>query len=1024
MLEAIEIICDRLSERTATLFLGAGINAGIQNNDGETFPLGQGLSNWICRDLLNEPDLQTTLDEAAEMARFRLGSKEVNRYLYDKFSSFKPGTAHLAMVQLPWDVIYTTNYDLLVEEAAKAESVEAAGVIRSVFSIHTDLTSFSEQDILYYKLHGSIDFANTEEGRLILTREDYRYYEIHRKSLFRRLERDLSSHTFVFIGYSLSDGNFRAILEDCRNELGARTLPLSFAVRRRFSESEENFWREKYNIQLIASDGSEFLNNLKETWLAQNRSVVPFESRKSKEYLQVEQSTRFRKIAESFYLIRPMDCTGPSDAKLFFRGAEPSWGDIRDKISPRRDAYWTILETLFPELSTPDLPASIYLVTGAAGTGKTTLIRSIAYDLANDFSLPVLVHVPSTPLEARFLSQLVDDKNPKRIIVIVRDAAEQIRALERFMEEAKHKSLPITVILEERRNQWNVASSIARSSLTPAEFELSALSQDEINSILDALTKHDALGKLTGSPRSYQVDHFTELAHKELLVALRELTSQASFDDIVKDEFNKIPSETAKQAYVYVAVLGQLDLAIRYEALVNLLDLRYDQLGTQVFRPTEGVLISGEESGSSRHNAGFRLRTRHPVIASIIFAMAAPDDDSKFNILNSLLAQLDPGYTEDRRLLNVITRKRELVNIFASQEKRRAIYERLATILPDNQYVLQHRSILERELSNPDLAVQYARKALRLDNNNPALLNTLGMALELSARAADDPFRRQALLLEASKLFDEGIRRAPSDAYGYIGKVFILRQSIERERDSQRKALLEADALSFLEEAYEITEESSIIAVELARQQKQLGAPEDAIAVLRPALEKDPTNTRLRDLWIRLEIQRKQLKEALKIAMDGEKSDPTSWRIQRHIARLQRALDKPINAIKGHYEAAIRHNKGDVALMVELGAYLFMNDMHSEANNIFLEARKLPVSGYEKQQVREWWKDKNGNRINFSGKVNSIRGALAFVITVPGNFEASFWRNRSGLSDLREGDPISFYVGFNAYGPLAQHFAL
>jgi SIR2-like domain len=167
VLEAIQFICDRLSERTATLFLGAGVNAGIKNNAGEFFPLGAELSRWLCRDLLDSSDLQLSLDEAAEIARHRLGEEEVNRYLYQQFSSFSFGTAHLALVQLPWDVMYTTNYDLLVENAAKAASIEPSGIIQPIFSTKTELTPFSEKHILYYKLHGSIDVANTEEGRLI-----------------------------------------------------------------------------------------------------------------------------------------------------------------------------------------------------------------------------------------------------------------------------------------------------------------------------------------------------------------------------------------------------------------------------------------------------------------------------------------------------------------------------------------------------------------------------------------------------------------------------------------------------------------------------------------------------------------------------------------------------------------------------------------------------------------------------------------------------------------------------------------
>jgi hypothetical protein len=202
VLEAMERICDRLSERTATLFLGAGVNGGVEDDDGKVFPLGNGLAEWIAEDLLHTPGLASTLEEVAEIARFRVGESEVNDYLYEKFSRFRPGIAHLALVQLPWDVIYTTNYDLLVESAADFLEEDKAGAIRPILSKSTDLSSFTEADILYYKLHGSVDLANSsdDDGQLVLTREDYRHYELHRKPLFKRLERDLLSRTLNLPG--------------------------------------------------------------------------------------------------------------------------------------------------------------------------------------------------------------------------------------------------------------------------------------------------------------------------------------------------------------------------------------------------------------------------------------------------------------------------------------------------------------------------------------------------------------------------------------------------------------------------------------------------------------------------------------------------------------------------------------------------------------------------------------------------------------------------------------------------------
>lgn len=197
---ALATICDHLSQRTAVLFLGAGVNHGTRNASGRDFPLGAQLATSISSDLLSLDDSNLTLEDAAEIARYQFGEKALNDYLYQLFESFNPTNAHFAAVQAPWDVIYTTNFDLLIEKAAASPGVNPAGTIQPVFATTTDLTPFREADILYYKLHGSIDFANSPEGRLILTKNDYRRYTTFRKPLFQRLKTDLSAKTFVFVG--------------------------------------------------------------------------------------------------------------------------------------------------------------------------------------------------------------------------------------------------------------------------------------------------------------------------------------------------------------------------------------------------------------------------------------------------------------------------------------------------------------------------------------------------------------------------------------------------------------------------------------------------------------------------------------------------------------------------------------------------------------------------------------------------------------------------------------------------------
>ena len=435
--------------------------------------------------------------------------------------------------------------------------------------------------------------------------------------------------------------------------------------------------------------------------------------------------------------------------------------------------------------------------------------------------------------------------------------------------------------------------------------------------------------------------------------------------------------------------------------------------------PTEGILVTGEATGSSRHNLSFRLRTRHPIIASIVFSVGAPDDAAKFAVLNGLLSNLDPAFPEDLRLLNEITRRRELVGTFSEHSMRRALYDRIAAILPGNGYVFQHRSIIEREMGNAEEAIRFARMALKVEPKHPHFQNTLGLALELAARS-EDGLKRQSLLAEADRLFEEGIKRDRANPYSYMGKLNIIKQDIERSKNKDQKEELGIAALALLEDAYEATHESSMIAGELGKIKEQLGSLDKALDIVRRAEKKNPADMRLKQLLIKFSVENGDTKEALKVALEAAKADPTSWRTQRSIAQLLRNQNGNINAVRGHYEAAIRHHKGDISIVVELGAYLFTKGAFDDANKVFGSLKDLPMSAQERNQMRDLWRDPNGKPLVFEGKVKRIAGARGTVVAIPDNFEASFWRS-TGTSLLREGNDVQFSVGFSSQGAFARN---
>ena len=98
--------------------------------------------------------------------------------------------------------IVTTNYDRVCEELFPAYNVYV-GQGDLVFSE----PSFAQE---VYKIHGSI----SEPDGMILTEADYIAFSSHRKYLAAKLLTIFAEYPVVFLGYSITDENIKAILAD------------------------------------------------------------------------------------------------------------------------------------------------------------------------------------------------------------------------------------------------------------------------------------------------------------------------------------------------------------------------------------------------------------------------------------------------------------------------------------------------------------------------------------------------------------------------------------------------------------------------------------------------------------------------------------------------------------------------------------------------------------------------------------------------------------------------------------------
>jgi hypothetical protein len=188
----------------AGLFIGAGLSTGA------------GLPGWdtLMQELVQEiegcPERASYLDIAQYYAlaygRPRLVAR-LRRQL--DTLTLAPTAGHAVVARLPVRLIFTTNYDDLLEQA-----LDAAGRRYRLVMQDPALGDWPDDpgETVIVKLHGDLGRPDS----IIITAEDYECYIRDHAALLRLLAGALQSHILLFLGYSATDLNVRQLLTTVR----------------------------------------------------------------------------------------------------------------------------------------------------------------------------------------------------------------------------------------------------------------------------------------------------------------------------------------------------------------------------------------------------------------------------------------------------------------------------------------------------------------------------------------------------------------------------------------------------------------------------------------------------------------------------------------------------------------------------------------------------------------------------------------------------------------------------------------
>ena len=193
-------------------FVGAGFSKNADLAPGLVMPDWNQLATEFARHL--PLDGRETPQEVAQRYERYFGRVQlieaIRRSLHT--DSARPGRAHRTFAKLPFDTIYTTNFDLLLEDAYQQEKRPFRSLVgEHQLPFHAGKTASS-----VVKMHGDL----RHEENIVVTKKDYDEFMTKYPVVATHLSAMLITRTPLYIGYSLSDPDFLHIQEVVRSRLG------------------------------------------------------------------------------------------------------------------------------------------------------------------------------------------------------------------------------------------------------------------------------------------------------------------------------------------------------------------------------------------------------------------------------------------------------------------------------------------------------------------------------------------------------------------------------------------------------------------------------------------------------------------------------------------------------------------------------------------------------------------------------------------------------------------------------------
>lgn len=1027
MNEYLDILAEDIKKNKVVLFLGSGFAYNAEHPKSMTPPLGKELGSLISEQFLGGNYKDSSLAYISDLAISQSNLFEVQEYIHNVFCDFSPNENHIKYASFPWKAIFTTNYDKILEKAYDEIGDNAIQELSVVYRNTPEQQIFKTPNTVpYYKLHGCISYINDPKLPLILSSEQYLTHRDNRQRLFNKFEELASDCSIVFIGYSNQDHNIRSILQRLESLKSAR--PRSYMISPNFSQIEISYWQER-KISPINMGHEEFILEIDKRISENERKLSSFIQSTDRE-IEKKFSVTFQDVVPSESLLNFLDHEsqfihssiplGNTSPKEFYRGVLKNWDPIIRGLDVRRKIEDSILtDIILEDKYQKDNETYLFLLQGFAGSGKTVLLKRLAWEAAMEFDKTCIFINQDSALRSQPILELYSYVK-ERIYIFIDNLLDNALQLIDLIKKAERDEIPLSIISTERINQLNDEQTI--EGYVSNLYTLNYLSETEVEKLIKKLEKHDSLGYLKNKTKEQRKRELAEKTGRVLLVALYEATGGRPFEEIIYDEYESLQTDELKAIYLTVAVFHRLNTKVRAGLISRIHNISFEEFKTKLFKPLDFIIFNEKDY---RIN-DFVYSTRHPYIAQIIFELVLKDQQERYDEYIRILNHIDIDYSSDWSAFLDIINARNLDEIFNDPIQIMNIYDLALDINPDDPKLIQQRGIFHMISKSGSLytSEKLLKQAKELAPDDVHISHSLAELALKKAESSHIDIEKKKYFETSRKLCREIIKKSKSHSFSYHTLLKIdfndfkealklgINERVEKTVKQFERTLNEAKQF--------FPNETFILEVE-SRFNEQLNEKPQAISILKEAFEINKASPFISIRYAKLLDNNKDTHEAINALRATLELNPNDKNVNYQLARLISKLE-PTNyeEISHYYRRSF--TKGDTRFDSQFwyARSLFLKGDIKDAFSLFEQLGRARVAPKIKNSEEGKVLHSNGKIKLFKGRIERMESNFAFVRREKEGDDIFMFRSPSikDWIDFRIGSKLEFNLAFNYKGPV------